>query len=214
MGTFCCLCLSEDLMFISLFQCNHYVCNNCISGFLCISEFPKKCPICKEVVMLILLAPSSEATQQSFLFQTYGCEPKEAHLNPIKPTLQKIIILPDISNSPSRAAVVIRRTDLSILCQTIFDIFNKCPLCDFTDLSHLHLRSHIRICHELKICSSCPRPKIISPKFFTVYDSMELSDHKREKHSSYSNESREIVKRFNNSLYEISKSNEELQTFC
>ena len=212
MGTFCCLCLSEDLMFISLFQCNHYVCNNCISRFLCISEFPKKCPICKEVVMLILLAPSSEATQQSFLFQTYGCEPKEAHLNPIKPTLQKIIILPDISNSPSRAAVIIRRIDLSILSKTILDIFYKCPLCDFTGLSLPYLSAHIERCHDLKTCSFCPTSN--SPKFFTVYDNIELRKHKIGKHSIFSSEPREIVERFYNTLYEISKSNEELRLFC
>ena len=209
MDSFCSLCLSQNLRFISLFQCNHYICNNCISGFLYISEFPKKCPICRKAVMLILLAPSPEATQRSFLFQTYGCEPKEAHLNPIKPSLKKIIILPDISNSPSRAAVIIRRIDLSILTKTILDIFYKCPLCDFADFSHLHLSAHMRRCHELKTCSICPTRNL--PKFFTVYDNMELRKHKIGKHSSFSNEPREIVERFNNSLYEISRSNEELR---
>ena len=178
MDNLCPLCLDENPEVISIFQCSHKICYKCISGFLFLYDFPKKCPICRETVYIILIARSSEANQEDFLAKTLKVAPKTAHLTPLGPSLMKIIALPDLEFFHLQAAVIIRRCDMNILLKEIIEIYSKCPLCNFRDLSFGYLENHIFHKHQMLRCNQCPRPSEIYPKYFTFYDEEALTEHK------------------------------------
>ena len=182
MDNFCPLCMDEEPEVISILQCGHKICLRCVSGFLFLYDFPKKCPMCREVTHMILIARSSEANQENFLSKNFGVEMKEAHLTPLNPTLKKIIALPDPWIFQSEAAVVIRKCDIKILLKEIIEMYSKCPLCDYQNLSFDCLKKHLLNKHKMLTCDLCPSPSEIFPKYFTFYNKKSLEEHKDIEH--------------------------------
>ena len=178
----CPICLTEEKT-LMVFQCSHYICYQCLPGFIFIDDFPKKCPMCREDVFLLLITDSSELDIGSVLITTYGPLPKIAQYNPKPDHLQVVLWLPNFSSRVGYSAVLRRKTTDNKVLYEVLKSLRSCPLCRTETRDMNYLLTHIEASHNCYFCRWCPIPPVISPAFYSVYNSTSYQNHLSTYHS-------------------------------
>ena len=132
---------------VAVFQCNHFVCINCIPGIIFLGPFVKHCPLCRSRIHLIFLMNATDYVKNNFIYRMYNRRNlQSAHKNPIPDCLIEVLDLP---NSPLinsiKSGVFIHRKDSmkNTYSRLITKALCKCPVCDVIKTEFSALMKHI-----------------------------------------------------------------------
>ena len=170
----CCICFRKDSVVV-LFECNHFICQNCLPSFLFLGEIYKKCPVCLSEIKLFLAIESTELGNPNLLAEIYGSSPKLAHYGPKPKNLQVILWLP--SDSVNSYSALMQRRNSLVFNNCLLKSLSTCPLCEYEHLSMEYMFKHLMKSHSHHICRFCPKPDLMPPAFYIAYDEKSLKKH-------------------------------------
>ena len=184
MNSSCPICIDSNLDFVSLFQCNHYVCLNCLPGCLFLEGFPIKCPLCRTEIMKILIIDFEETKTDNLLEIVFKEEENIRALKVVSSSLKIVMVFPNVSIEPFiKSFILTRNSDGHHVVDKVKECLSKCPLCDFSNTSVIILQKHIEEEHGMMTCPLCPQPLTgITPNYYSVFSQPGLEEHQIRDH--------------------------------
>ena len=170
----CPICLNDEIDYLCIFQCSHYVCSNCISGFLFLNNDSRTCPLCRKPVHLILIMTAEDIPKsgiKEFIFGIYGNFPQNAHKRLIPTSLREVLKLPNLNYKDIFAisSVLIRTCDRVKIARSVLDSLSKCPICSFRDMAVETMLNHLNDQHDMYICMECYSPRLTLPFYYQAF---------------------------------------------